>query len=225
MDKKNLKQRANGVWKGGKSRLKPSFEGRQYTGGRKKGTPNLVKLEGGNIQNQHGVIFTPEEKKALEQAANTANRKRMKMLENEGNLPRMIGGIETGDKVKSLQLMGRESDFIITRKSKSLQRFKSHAEYERYMKNLERVNSRDYVTERIKLYKRNHMAALDNVFGDDAKDVKMKIRMMKPKEYMELMQKDELLEIGYIYDPSQKSGKLNQIRAALGMKQKEEPIE
>lgn len=225
MGNKNLKQRAKGVWGGGKPRLKPSFEGEQYRGGRKKGIPNLVKLDGGNVQNQHGVIFTPEEKKALEQAANTANRKRMKMLEKEGNLPRMIGGIETGDKVKSLQLMGRESDFIITRKSKSLQRFKSREEYERYMKNLERVNSPDYVTERIKLYKRNHMAALDNVFGDDAKDVKMKIRMMKPKEYMELMQKDELLEIGYIYDPSQKSGKLNQIRATLGMKQKEEPIE
>lgn len=225
MGNKNLKQRAKGVWGGGNPRLKPSFEGGQYTGGRKKGTPNLVKLDGGKVQNQHGVIFTPEEKKALERAANTANRKRMKMLEKEGNLPRMIGGIETGDKVKSLQLMGRESDFIITRKSKSLQRFKSREEYERYMKNLERVNSPDYVTERIKLYKRNHMAALDNVFGDDAKDVKMKIRMMKPKEYMELMQKDELLEIGYIYDPSQKSGKLNQIRAALGMKQKEEPIE
>ena len=146
------------------------------------------------------MVFTPEEKKALESAVNTANRKRAKMLKQEATLPRRVMGVDTGDTVGSLQLMGKESDFILARKTKSLQRFKTREDYDRYMANLHRVNQKDYITERVKLYKRNHMQALDNVFGDEAKDVKMKIRMMKPKDYMKMIQSDEMLEISYIYE-------------------------
>lgn len=212
-------------WKGGKKNTSESFEGGQYTGGRKKGSKNLKKLDAGNLLNQHGVVFTLEEKKALERAVNKANKTRMKMLEEEGNLPRMSGGKETGEKVKNLQAMGKESDFIIARRHKSLQKFKTHADYEYYMKDLQRVNSPTYLDDRIRLYKKNHMQALENVFGDDAKDVIMKIRMMKPKDYMQLIQKDEDLEVSYVYDPSALAGKLNTIRKALGMRLKEEPLE
>lgn len=209
-----------GYWKGGK-RTNYTYEGTQYRGGRKDKTPNLIKMDNGSVQNKYGVVFTPEERKALESAVNTHNKKRMKMLEDEGNLPRFKGGKDTGDKVSSLQLMGKESDFILSRKSKSLQQFKNREHFERYMENLRVTNSPDYLHNRIKLYKRNHMKALENVFGDDAKDVIMKIRMMKPKDYMRLIQSDEDLEVSYIYDPSARQGKLNRIRTALGMKEKD----
>lgn len=189
--------------------------------GRKAGVPNLKKTEAGLLQNQFGIEFTPQEKRALEIAANTANRKRARMLAEEAMLPRKVMGKDTGDTVATLQLMGKESDFIIAKRSKSLQRFKSKEEYNRYMENLKRVNSRDFIPERIRMYKRNHMKALQNAFGDDAKDVVMKIRMMKPKDYQRMIQADEFLEINYVYDPSQRTGKLNQIRASLGMKLKE----
>lgn len=201
-----------------------SFEGGQYRGGRKEGRKNLVKVPGG-VVNQHGVTFTDEEKKALESAVNAANRKRARMLQQEATLPRMVAGKPTGDTVGTLQLMGKESDFILQRKTKSLQRFQTKEDYNRYMRNLERVNQRDYITERVKLYKRNHMKALENAYGDEAKDVIMKIRMMKPADYMRMVQSDENLEISYIYDPSARSGKLNQMRASMGMKLKETEIE
>lgn len=195
------------------------------TAGRKKGTPNLKKLENGNISNQYGVEFTATEKRNLENAANRANRKRLKMLESEGNLDRIVGGRPTGDKVKSLQAMGKQSDFIISHRHKSLQKFKSKEEYNRYMKTLDRVNSDTYLDDRTREYKRNHIQAIRNLAGDEAKDIEMKIRMMKPAEYRKLIQSNEDLEISYIYDPSERAGKLNQIRNALGMKLKEEPIE
>lgn len=201
-----------------------SYEGTKYRGGRKKGTKNLKRLDDGKLQNQHGVIFTEAEKKALERLANSANAKRRAMLKQEATLPRRVMGIDTGQTVGQLQLMGKESDFIITRKSKSLQKFNSREEYERYIDYLKKVNSRDYITERIRQYKRNHMKALENAFGDDAKDIIMKIRMMKPKDYMKMVQSNEDLEISYIYDPSARDGKMNQIRASLGMKLKEEQI-
>lgn len=226
--KKSLKTRVkekaeqkkpSGVWKGGK-KPKKTFEHEQYTGGRVKGRKNLKYIDG-SIHNQYGVTFTPEEKKLLEREANKANAKRMKMLEEEANLPRKSGGVDTGDTVRSLQLMGKESDFILSRKSKSLQRFKTREDFENYLDNLKKVNSPTYIDDRTRLYKRNHMKALENVFGDEAKDVIMKIRMMKPEDYRKLLQSDEDMEVGYIYDPSEGSQKLNRIRRSLGMKLKE----
>lgn len=215
----NKRQRKKAAKKSGQ------YEGQQYRGGRQAGRKNLVKLGTGELQNQFGVVFTTDEKKALEQAVNTANRKRARMLEAEAKLPRMVGGKDTGDTVASLQLMGKESDFILQRKTKSLQRFRSKEDYNRYMKNLQRVNNRDYITERVRLYKRNHMKAIENAYGDEAKDIVMKIRMMKPADYMKMVQSDEMLEISYIYDPSARSGKLNQLRGSLGMKLKEEGMD
>lgn len=210
-----------GHWKG-KKKNEQSFEGGQYTGGRKEGRKNLISTGAGHVMNQHGVEFSPEDKRLLENEVNKANRKRMKMLEAEGQLPRKRGGKDTGDTVRSLQLMGKESDFIISRKSKSLQKFKSREQFESYLDSLRQVNSPTYLDDRTRLYKRNHMQALENVFGDAAKDVIMRIRMMKPEKYRELLQSDEDMEINYIYDPSQMSAKLNQIRASLGMNQKED---
>lgn len=225
MGKKRKDTRPKGVWRGNQQKKnRPSYEGSQYTGGRVEGRKNLKKVDGG-LENQHGVVFTLEEKKALETAANTANRKRKRMLEQEGQLPRKTAGKDTGQTVSTLQVMGKESDFIISRKSKSLQRFRTKEEYTRYMASLKAVNSPTYIDDRTRLYKRNHMKAIENVFGDEAKDVLMKIRMMKPEDYRKLLQSDEMLEVNYVYDPSARSGKLNQIRASLGMKLKEDDYE
>ena len=201
---------------------KNKYEGGQYRGGRVEGRKNLKHTATGDLLNQHGVVFTPEEKKALEIAVNTANRKRARMLKLEATLPRKVLGVDTGQTVGTLQAMGKESDFILTRKSKSLQRFKSREEYDRYMKNLARVNSRNYITERVELYKQNHIKALDNVFGDEANDLKEKISMMNVRDYMKMVQSDESLEISYVYDPSARAGKLNQMRASMGLKLKED---
>lgn len=218
------KQARVGEWHGGKKKGKISFEGVQYTGGRKKGKKNLVKTDQGTLLNQHNVEFTKEEKRALERAVNASNYKRKKMLKEEGELPRLTGGKPTGEKVAQLQLMGKESDFILSRQSKSLNQFKSKQEFYDYLDKQARIRSGEYLSDRVKFYKRNHIKALENVFGDDAKDVMMKIQMMKQKDYMELIQKDEDLEINYIYDPSERAAKLNRIRAALGMKLKEGEI-
>ena len=190
--------------------------------GRQKGRKNLSYDSEGNIVNQYGVTITPKEKKALESAVNSANRKRRNMLKLEAQLPRRVGGVDTGDTVGSLQLMGKESDFILSKKTKSVQRFQSRDQFEKYLANLEKVNKRDYIEDRVRAYKRNHMKAIENVYGDDAKDVVMKIRMMKPADYMKMVQSDENLEINYVYDASEAQGKLNQLRASMGMKLKED---
>ena len=192
-----------------------TWEGKQYRGGRQPGRKNLKKVHGG-YENQYGVKFTAEQKKALERAVNTSNRRRKKMQEEADKL---------NPQNSQLRLMGKESDFIITRQSKSLQQFKSLEDFERFMDKQGRIQSGEYLEDMTRLYKRNYMKALDNVFGDDAAGVKMKVRMMKPEEFRRLVETvgDEM-EIGYIYDPIARTGKLNQIRANLGMKPLEEDL-
>lgn len=193
----------------------------QYKGGRAKGRKNLTRTSSGLIKNQHGVTFTESEKKLLESRVNAVNRTHNKMKRAEATLPRKYAGREMGDTVGSLQLMGKESDLIIAKRTKSLQRFRSREQFEKYMTSLEKANSPDYVVEKIRDYKRNHMQAIREAFGSDADDVLMKIRMMKPDDYMKLVQSDETLEISFVYDASDVN-KLNVIRSALGMKLKED---
>ena len=159
--------------------------------------------------NQHGVVFTPEERKAIQRANRKSNKIRDKQIAEFESV---------NEHAQQLRLMGQDSDFIITRQSKSLQDFKSMEKFEQYMDKQARIQSGEYMEDRTRLYKSNYMKALDNVFGDEAKGIKMKIRMMKPEEYRKLVESDEVLEIGYLYDPDALEGKMAQIRKALNMK-------
>lgn len=190
-----------------------TWEGTQYRGGRSTGIKNLKKVDGG-LQNQHGVTFTAEQKRALERAVDRSNYRRKKQLMEADKL---------NPNHSQLRLMGKESDFIITRQSKSLQRFKSMEEYEQFMDKQARIQSGEYLDDRTRLYKSNYMKAIDNVFGGAGSGVKMKVRMMKPEKFRELVETlgDEM-EIGYIYDPQARMGKLNKIRSLLGMQELEE---
>ncbi len=209
---------------------KKSYQGQQYRGGREKGRKNLIYRDGGIYNTyvdkegkEHHTFFTLEEKKALETAVNRATKKRRELLQAEAQLPRFgPDGKPTGDTVATLQLMGRESDFILTPKTKSLQRFRTHEQYERYMDYLNQVNQPDYIDNRIRLYKKNHMKAIKENLGDAG--ILMKIRMMPIHEYAEFVSSHEdVMEIHFIYGADAKQAKINQIRLALGMKIKEEP--
>lgn len=208
MAKGSKRQRKKNAKKAG------TWEGTQYRGGRQPGRKNLTRVDGG-YKNQYGVTFTEEQKKALERAVNRSNYQRKKMQAEADKL---------NPNNSQLRLMGKETDFIITRQSKSLQRFRSMEDYEKFMDKQARIASGEHLDDMTRLYKRNYMKALDNVFGDDAKGIKMKVRMMKPEQFRKMVESNELLEIGYIYDPSARAGKLSQIRDSFGMKPIEEDL-
>lgn len=191
--------------------------------GRTPGRKNLKRTADGLLKNQHGVTFTPQDKKDLVNAVNRMHYKRAKMLKEADALPRKVAGKDTGDTVASLRLMGKENEFILAKRSKSLQRFQTREQFENYLAKTNYINENtdDYLIERMRDYKRNYMKAIDDAFGDEAKDIKMKIRMMKPQDYMQTVESDETLEISYVYDPAARNAKMNKIRKALGMKQKD----
>lgn len=194
---------------------------------------NLKRNASDNWVNKHGVEITQEERKAFTKAVNAVNRKHEKMLKNTDPLPRVWverdsnGNLvrKEADSVSQVRLMGRPSEMIIAKRTKNLQRFESKSEFKKYMKELDRINTdpEEYVKERIRGYKRNFTQALEDVYGDEASDIKMKIRMMKPEEYMKLVTQSDELRIEWIYPVKGQDAndKLNTIRALLGMKEKE----
>lgn len=189
----------------------------------RRGRKNLVKLDDGRMKNQHGVTFTEKEKRALVSAVNQANAKRAKQLKQAGKLPRYADGKPSGDTLATKLQAGYESDFIISKKSKSMQRFQNKTEYKQYMDYLKRVNSPTYLDDRTRLYKRNYMEALRRSHGDNAKDIEMKIRMMKPEDFRKLIETEQLPEIKDIYPKSDElSIEREHLRSILGMKSKED---
>lgn len=186
---------------------------REQGPGRVAGVPNLKKT-GKGYTNQHGVSFTAQEKRALETAVNTAARKRKRLLEAAAEQPRMIGGKNTGQKMAEVMKLGYESDFILAKKSKSLQQFESKREYEIYMDNLRRVNQRDYIKKRVELYQENHATAIMRELNDA--ETAAKLATLDQRDYLELStQYEDVMEIHYVYGPDQRDEKLNAINSAL----------
>lgn len=184
-----------------------TWEGGQYRGGRTPGKKNLQRVDGGYV-NQYGVAFTEQQKRELEKAVDRANYRRKKQLAEVDKL---------NPQHSQLRLMGKESDFIVTRQSKSLQRFKSLEDYEKYMDKQARIQSGDYLDDMTRLYKRNYMKAVQNELQDEG--IAMKVRMMKPADFRKLVEASgDDMEISYVYDPAARMARRNRIRELLGMK-------
>lgn len=195
---------------------------RTYRGRELPAPKPLTRLENGNIINEHGVMLTKDEARRMENLVNQVNAKRRAMQEATANLPRKHAGKELGDTLGSLHIMGKEDEFIVARRTASIQRFQSKEQFDNYLGHLEKTLDPNYVTERARQYKRNFMNSLRDVYGDEAKDILMKVRMMKPEAYMQMVEQDEVLEIRYAPSDVHINGRLNQLRQALGMKLKDD---
>lgn len=176
--------------------------------GRKKGQKNLKKV-GKKFENQHGVLFTENEKKKLEKLVNSVNRKRKSIMTDErkrdirsalGVHPDFEYGVHPE---KNLWATG--ADTLLTRnRSKSLQRFKTKEEYKMYIKELRNLSSKDYVSKRMKLHKRNKLKALKSVVGNT--DVVKGLRKLSVEVWGDIIAKDLLPEIHFINSEADKMG-------------------
>lgn len=177
--------------------------------GRKAGSKN-IKREGEFLVNQHDIKFTDAEKRKLESLVNSANRKRRRILKAEGDLERFVAGRATGQSIaESVGRMGKESDFVLAKKTKSLNRFRTKKDYDRYIANLERVVKRDYISERVKQYRDNWAKSIESVYGEDkeAQELIKRIETLDVKEYIKAVQEDEALEISEVYMPTNEKDK------------------
>lgn len=165
---------------------------------------NTVKQEYKNdvkntTANKNNVSFTKQEIKELTKLAKGSNKIRDRILKHEGGLLAILGG-ELSDKTvkQTYGLMGRESDFVLTKKSSDINRFRSKAEFERYITYLREVNKPNYLNNKIENYRNNFIQSLKNVYGNNADKLIAKLKTLSLPEYADLISRGDLFEISYL---------------------------
>lgn len=165
----------------------------------------LKRTKRGSVILPNGQRITISEQKALRSAVNSANRKRKRLLER---LPK-----EAQARYKEF---GIESDFVMRKKSTSLKRFRNKKEFNRYLKSVQKIASGEFERKRAETYKQNYIRALRNTFNSAANKAIKAVKEMDLKQFREMVESDELEEIGYVYyDPN--GEKLARINRQLGV--------
>ena len=161
---------------------------------------NLV-YNDGYIMNEHRVVFTIEEKKALENAVTKANYRRNKQIAQFKKSPHNIGDRQISTDKGQLYVMGKDPDMIITKKTKSLQRFKTKDSFNKYLDYLNKVNSDEYLYYRTKLYQSNYILAVKSRIDDAryAEPIVAAIERISPEAFYEMSMSNEVVEIDYVY--------------------------
>ena len=189
-------------------------------GSGKTGRKNLKRVAGG-WQNQYGVVFTDDQRKALTKSVKKSNKVRQNQLDIEKDQPHIVAGQKIGSKGQ-LQLMGKENEFIVSHQHHDLQKFRNKREFNSYLRKQEAIQSGRYIDDKARAYKRNFIKSLQDTYGDEAKDIINKVKRMNPRKYLETVANDEVMEIRYVPSDEKISGRLNELRTALGMKEKDE---
>lgn len=174
------------------------------------------------VRNENGVWISNEEKKHLVSLVNSANRKRKRLLDLEKSLPRMVGGKEiAGSSIGELQSMGYESDMVMHPKTKSIQKYRSKKEFNMYIKMLEKVVKKDYINQRVDLYKQNKIKSIVNVYSDspagraEVAKIVEKIQKMSNEQFMKAVMSDEALGIEFDYEHTAKKARLKLLKKAV----------
>lgn len=176
--------------------------------------------DNGTIINQFGVEINEDEARRLRNLVQRVNRKRSKMLDQFKDKPLYYGGKRLDESREQLMLMGEEMDIMIRKRSAALNRFRSKAEFNAYIRQTERAAATDYMEYRTRLYKRNYTKALTEQYGmypDLLKGVLMKIRMMKPESFAQLVGMDRLFQIKEHYSLGGALDRLKAVRERLGL--------
>lgn len=159
----------------------------------------------GSVILPNGERITIKEQKALRSAVNSANRKRKRMIER---LPAQA-------KIKYNEF-GVESDFVMRKKSTSLNRFRNKKGFKHYLRSVQKIASGEFERKRVMSYKENYIRALRNTFNSSANEAIKAVRDMSLKEFRQKVESEELEEIGYVYyDPNNE--KLTRINQQLGL--------
>lgn len=156
--------------------------------GIRKGQAHYKKTKRGSIILPNGDRITPKEQKAFRSAVNSANRKRKRLL---AELPK---------EAKSAYLdFGIDSDFVARHKSTSFAKFRNKKEFNRYLRNVKKIVSRDYLNSVVNTYRSNLNRAIDKVFNSQGKPLKEFIKKLSNEELRELSLSGEFADIGFVY--------------------------
>lgn len=151
--------------------------------GRLKGQKNLIPVRDGSGKivaktNKHGVTFTTEEQKKLNQAVDRFYKKRKTIHTREVAI--FLGYDMEG------QLSGKKDRFLTDEFSKGLHQFKTRDSYDRVMAQLEEYNSASYINDIVNDYKNRLVKTIANtgtLQGHELEKVTKTISRMSQKDF------------------------------------------
>ena len=142
----------------------------------------------GSIILPNGQTISMTEQKHFKSVVNSANRK-IKRLQSQ--LPKQATSV--------FAEFGVMSDFMMSTKSYSFRRFRNKREFNQYVRQLERITNRNYLTRVVNTYRKNIRRAITNVFGTSGRPLNRFINELSDNELRELTLEGELEDIGYVY--------------------------
>lgn len=176
---------------------------------------NLKKVGYGSVENQWGVRITKKEQKEIKSLVAKANRTREKMLKFQDNLEMRhagkLKGVKYGDIYEGLR---PPSDFIIQKKSASLQVFRTKKGLQGYIKHLKKVTSDKYIKNTVKQLRASHIKAIQNTLGSQPDLVKM-IKNLSVEQYYELYLTDDCFTVQYVYDLDELDTRVKNIKNSI----------
>lgn len=178
----------------------------------------LKRTRTGNIILQNGQIVSQDEYRQFVNRVNRANRKRAQFL---NNLDAPVAQSYMFDKEKG-------GNFVPTKKSASISRFRNRTEFLAYNAGLKRllsdsygrttkggrkiIHHTNYFDRKIDIYRKNLDSALKKVFNSAGDDLRKFVKSLSNEELRELTMKEEFNDIGFVYyDTKKASDKLNEL--------------
>ena len=164
----------------------------------------LRRTSRGTVILPSGEKITLTEQRALRSAVNSANRKRKRLLEK---MP--------ANRVSTKQV---DESWYYRKKSVKLNRFKNKAEFNRYLRGVQKIASGKFEQVRARTYFENYKQAIRLAFGkaSDTRNLIIKVNRVGVKAMEEAIANGDIeAEIGYLYTREQRDKQYDKIDAML----------
>lgn len=144
--------------------------------------------------NKYGVKITAEQQRVIKNLTQTVNRQRERMLKTEQKM------IEQNAKRLGGRPVFVESDFVLAKRSRGVQRFTTERQVEKYISSLKEATKPDYLEKRTNLYRDNYIKGVKNAIGSDlTPELEKKLKELSPEKFRELITLGELEPLEYYY--------------------------
>lgn len=172
------------------------------------------------VKNPHGVVVTKKEMNEIERTLKRVNRIREEEVKRRRKMPFKHGKKPTEFNVgEQEKLMGdtrfRESKHKV---KNNFHNMKNYSDYEEWKKEVEEEFGGNYRDKRSQGYKDRYIKGLENIFGDESKQLIKHIEKMPLGDFMDVYYSNTIGNISYIYLPADRSAKLKNIGEGFGVK-------
>lgn len=146
----------------------------------------------GNFINAKGVVISQEERKEFNYLVRKANAKRNKIISSYS--PKRLKELDNLENADA-----KSGDFMLSKKSSNLDRFKNKKQFDVYKKYLRKISSQHYQNRLYRTYRGNLMQSLRTKFGSQGDDLAKELDGLTDKEIRDITLGDKLHDVGWLY--------------------------